>query len=112
MGMTTMLAFKLMRLRKDGTLGPLFINARLRVPFNKWLTAKCHPTPGYAVRPGWHCCAEPIAPHLTTKGRVWTVILIRNWTEHHRPEHQGGLWYTAKQMKVLSCCATAPWRRP
>jgi hypothetical protein len=96
----TINAFKLVRQRKDGSLGPLFINARQRLEFNKWLQAGCYPTKGFAVRPGWHCCAEPVAPHLSPKGRVWVKVKIRDYEEHRRPEAQGGLWYVAKQMMV------------
>lgn len=50
--MKTIKGYKLLRLRKDGTLGPLFINARMRIPVGKWLKAESHPTKGYALRPG------------------------------------------------------------
>lgn len=94
-------AFKLFRLRKDGSLGPLFINARLRVPVGKWMKAEAYPTPGFAFRPGWHCCAEQTAPHLSKKGRVWCRVEIKGVVEHHRPASQGGLWFTAKWLKVV-----------
>ncbi|PWT76424.1 MAG: hypothetical protein C5B59_06555 [Bacteroidetes bacterium] len=95
-------AYKLMRVRKDGTLGPLFINPRQRIPVMKWLRAESHRTPGFAYRPGWHACSEPVAPHLSKRGRVWCQVLLRGAAKHHRPESQGGLWYTAKWMKVMS----------
>lgn len=94
-------AYKLVRKRKDGTLGPLFINPRQRIPVGKWLKAENHPTPGFTVRPGWHCVAKPEAPHLSKKGRVWVEVEIKGAVEHHRPAAQGGLWYTAKQMRVV-----------
>jgi len=47
-----MIAYKLFRQRKDGTLGSLFINKRNIIPVNKWLNAESFPTKGYAVRPG------------------------------------------------------------
>ena len=52
-------AYKLFRVRKDGTLGPLFINRRQVVPIGEWLTAEEHRTKGFAFRPGWHCTARP-----------------------------------------------------
>jgi hypothetical protein len=96
-----MIAFKLLRLRKDGTAGPLFINRRLRVPFGEWLEAGCFPTKGFAVHPGWHCTAEPNAPHLSPKGRAWFKVEIEEAEPIDRPASQGGRWYLAKRMKVL-----------
>lgn len=96
-----MIAYKLFRLRKDGSLGPLFINARQRIPVGTWLPAEAHPTPGYAFRPGWHVCSTPKAPHLSKTGRVWARVEIEGYTAHQRPASQGGLWYTARRMRVL-----------
>jgi hypothetical protein len=97
------LGYKLLRRRKDGTLGPLFINARQRIPLGKWLTAENHPTKGYALRPGWHCTLAPAAPHLRTTGgdRVWARVELRGTQLYSRPESQGGTWVLAKHMKVL-----------
>lgn len=99
-----MIAYKLFRIRKDGTLGPLFIDARLRVPVGKWMQAKAVRTEGFAFRPGWHVCSRKSAPHLSKRGRVWCKVSIDDdgWIiPHHRPLSQGGLWYTAQRMKVL-----------
>lgn len=96
-----MIAYKLFRRRNDGSLGPLFINRRQHIPIGRTLRAECHPTRGFAVRPGWHCCAEKKAPHLSTKGRVWCEVDINGFTEHMRPISQGGLWYTAKSMRII-----------
>ena len=95
-----MKAYKLFRLRKDGTLGPLFIDPRLRVPLGQWLPAKRVRTKGFAYRPGWHCCSTPSAPHLSKRGRVWCEVSITHETKHHRPAAQGGLWYTAGWLRV------------
>ncbi len=95
-----------MKLRKNGTLGPLFINQKQLVPIGAWLDAEEIPTKGFSFRPGWHCCKEPKAPHLSKKGRVWCKVSISGITEHQRPEAQGGLWYTAKRMKVLETLCT------
>ncbi len=97
----TYLAYKLFRVRADGSLGSLFIAKRDRLPLLTWLPAETHPTKGYAVRPGWHACAEPRAPHLSTRGRAWYVVMLRDVETHQRPEAQGGLWYTAGQMRIL-----------
>jgi hypothetical protein len=96
-----MLGFKLFTLHKDGSIGPLFINKKLRLEINSWYTAEDHPTKGYAHRPGWHVCARPIAPHLTTKGRVWGKVDIEDYVMYARPIRQGGIWYLAQKMKVL-----------
>lgn len=96
-----MLAYKLLRLRKDGSLGPLFINSKQRIPFGEWLPAECHPTRGFAVRPGWHVSPKPEAPHLGTKNRVWCEVEIMGHELLKRPECQGGIWYIAKWMQVL-----------
>lgn len=95
------IGYKLFHLRKDGTLGPLFINCRQRIPIGKWLPAEDHPTKGYAHRPGWHACAEQDAPHLSKKDRVWARVEIISVEEFTRPASQGGLWYLAQRMRVL-----------
>lgn len=101
-------AYKLLKRRKDGTIGPLFINAKAALPTGEWMEAECHPTKGFAVRPGWHCCPAPVAPHLymetTTQKREWWEVQIEDFTEEHRPESQGGLWFLAKRMKLIAKC--------
>jgi hypothetical protein len=97
-------AYKLFRLRKNGTLGPLFINAKLEVPVGVWIKAEAVPTKGFAFRPGWHCCSRKSAPHLSKKGRVWCHVFIDGIEEHRRPKSQGGLWYTAQWLKVEYVC--------
>jgi hypothetical protein len=96
-----MIAYKLFRQRKDGSLGPLFINRKQRIELHKTYPAEEHLTKGFAFRPGWHCCSEMKAPHLSKKERVWCKVEVNDYTEHQRPESQGGLWYTANSMKVL-----------
>lgn len=96
-----MIGYKLFRVRKDKSLGPLFINRRLKIRLGVWLRAENHPTPGFAVRPGWHVCSQPVAPHLSKKGRAWFKVEITGVKEHLRPEAQGGLWYTANRMRVI-----------
>lgn len=104
----TAYAYKLLRLRKDGSLGPLFINARQRIPVGEWLEAEDHPTKGYAHRPGWHCTLHPIAPHLSSKGRVWCLVKVQDWTTYDRPKSQGGSWILAKRMRVVKILETQP----
>lgn len=90
-----------MRQRKDGTLGPLFINAKQRVPVGVWLGAEGHARVGYTYRPGWHALTKPCAPHLSTLGRVWVRVELKDYAIYHRPARQGGVWILANQMKVL-----------
>lgn len=101
-----MRAFKLFKLRKNGTLGPLFINARQVVPIGQWLEAGDHPTKGFAHRPGWHCTLKPEAPHLALnpKGgqrRVWAEVEVTGTQHYNRPESQGGTWVLAERLKVI-----------
>lgn len=96
-----MIAYKLFRKRKNGTYGPLFINRKQEIVKGIIYEAEAHMTKGYAFRPGWHTCAEPNAPHLSKKNRVWCIVEIQDYTAHQRPESQGGLWYTANKLKVI-----------
>jgi len=101
-----MKAYKLLKQRRDGSLGPLFINVKQKIPIGDWLESECHPTKGYAVRPGWHCTAKPKAPHLAKKPksgqiRVWCEVEINDITPFQRPKSQGGLWYLAKYMRII-----------
>lgn len=98
-----MRAYKLLRQRKDGSLGPLFINRRQRIPLGVWLDAEDHPTQGYAHRPGWHCAAEPNAPHLKASDeRIWMLCEIEDFYPFKRPVCQGGEWLIARRMKLVS----------
>lgn len=96
-----MVAYKLVRKLKDGTLSPLFINKKSRFVVGKWLDAESHPTQGFAFRKGWHCTLEPVAPHLSTKGRVWVKVEVRDLELYSRPESQGGTWVLAQKMKII-----------
>ncbi|NLF98726.1 MAG: hypothetical protein GX565_01095 [Lentisphaerae bacterium] len=99
-----MIAYKLLRLRKDKTLGPLFINCRQRIPVGTPLKAEAHRRKGYQFRPGWHCTWKPVAPHLSTKGRVWCKVDVEDYVQYARPESQGGTWVLAQQMTLLEVC--------
>jgi len=96
-----MIAYKLIRLRKNGTMGPLFINRKLIIPIGKWMVAENWPTKGFAVRQGFHCTLKPVAPHLSTKGRVWVEVEVEDIEKYQRPESQGGTWVLAQRMKVI-----------
>lgn len=104
---TCKIAYKLFRVLKSGEITSLFINKKERLPYNVWLDSKEYPTKGFAIRVGWHCTAKPNAPHLKMKlkngeQRVWKKVLMYDYREEKRPENQGGLWYLAKQIKILN----------
>lgn len=94
-------AYKLFRQRKDGTLGPLFIDRKRVIPLGPILQADDIPTKGYAHRPGWHLTEQPIAPHLSAKGRVWAEVEFWGGYYHDRPKHQGGRWIIADRIRVV-----------
>lgn len=96
-----MVAYKLFKVRKDGSIGPLFINRRQRIPLDEWIPAEDHPTKGYAHRPGWHALPWPKASHLSEKGRKWYQVEIRDYEVFNRPKNQGGMWMLAEEIKVI-----------
>jgi hypothetical protein len=96
-----MIAYKLLRVRRDGSLGPLFINRKQSIPVGEWLEAGAHLTKGFAYRPGWHCTLQPIAPHLSEKNRRWYQVEVEDARKYDRPESQGGTWLLANRMRVI-----------
>jgi hypothetical protein len=97
-----MIGWKLFRKRKDGSLGSLFINRPQKLYFGIRYTAKNHPTKEFAVRPGWHICREPVAPHLSMMGRVWCKVRFDGKIRSHiRPKAQSGLWYTSTYLTII-----------
>ena len=97
-----MIAYKLVRKLKDGSLSPLFINKKARLPLGIWLDAEDHKTKGYAHRKGWHCILKPEAPHLYKKeSRVWIEVEVYDYEFYHRPKNQGGTWVLAQKMKII-----------
>ena len=58
-----MKVYKLLRI-KNGKLYPLFINKKTETPIGVWMNAECYPTKWFAIRRGYHCCHQPLAPHL------------------------------------------------
>jgi len=101
-----MKAYKLVRKMRDGSLSPLFINKKSRMPLGEWMKAESHPTKGFAVRNGWHCTLSPIAPHLKENPknqttRVWVEVEVEDTELYNRPESQGGVWVLAQRMKLV-----------
>jgi len=99
--------FKLLRLRKNGTLSPLFIGAKQIIPVGIWVRAENIPTKGFKYRPGFHICHSPHAPHLSKKNRVWCSVDMDDYKEFKRPEAQGGLWYLARWMRIRAICSSS-----
>lgn len=101
-----MIAYKLMRKKKDGLLYSLFINKTSPIKIGTWVKAKCYPTKGFSVRKAWHCCFKPVAPHLkmrlaTGEKRVWMKVEVDNYKICPRPKSQGGSWILAQRIKVI-----------
>ena len=101
-----MKAYKLIRQKKDGKFYPLFIGKNKEYVFGEWLDAEFLPTKGFAVRKGFHCCFQPIAPHLKTElangeKRFWVECEVEDWESYDRPESQGGSWILAQRMKII-----------
>lgn len=97
-----MIAYKLFHVRRDGSLGPLFVNRSQRLNIGVSYASEDHPTKGYAHRPGWHCCIQPLAPHLSLKNRVWARVNVSDYEIYSRPVHQGGQWVLARSMTILN----------
>lgn len=100
-----MKAYKLVRQLKNGDLVPLFINKKEPFKLGEWMSANYYPTQGFAPRLGFHCCVQPIAPHLkeilkSGQKRVWVEVEVQEFSYYNRPESQGGKWILAKRMKV------------
>lgn len=104
----TVVGYKIFHVRRDGTIGPLFINRKQVVPQGEWLPAEDPgPQKGYAHRPGWHAAPAPEAPHLMSRSgklapdRKWYKVHLRDAEKIKRPKAQGGHWFLAKHMKVI-----------
>ena len=100
-----MKVYKLLRI-KDGKLYPLFINRKVETQIGVWMDAECYPTKGFAVRRGWHCCYQPLAPHLKTElasgeKRVWVECDAEDCEEYARSEKYGGNWVLANKLKLI-----------
>lgn len=97
-----MIAYKLFKKRKNGTIGSLFINRRAVLDAGKWLVAEDHRTNGFSHRPGWHCTVAAEAPHLKVAGRVWYKVEVSDYRTFNRPKSQGGKWLVANKLKILT----------
>jgi hypothetical protein len=101
-----MIAYKLFKIRKDGSIGSLFINASEKYEINKWMDAKPIKKNGFAFRCGFHCLINPVAPHLKMnlangEKRAFFKVEIESYEYFTRPKSQGGGWVLAQRMKIL-----------
>jgi hypothetical protein len=96
-----MLAYKLFRLKSNGSITSLFANKSRELPIGEWMDAECHPTKGLKERPFWHCTAEMNAPHLSPEGRVWMLVEMQDYSEMIRPSNQGEKWYLASRIRII-----------
>jgi len=101
-----MIAYKLLRVRKDGTIGPLFVNRQQVIPIGEWMTAIDGKPKALKNRPGFHCTHSPEAGHIKMKlssGEIrrWYKVEIEDYYEFPRPKNQGGMWFISKKMKIL-----------
>jgi len=70
-----MIGYKLFRKRKDGTLGPLFINRKQRLVPNTFYFAEAH--------------------------HVWAKVEFDPMDIIKRPDSQGGTWYLGTWINIL-----------
>lgn len=96
-----MMAYKLFKQRKDGSLGSLFVDASRKLPVGEWMPAVNHKPRRLAERPGWHCLKRPVAPHLSERGRTWALVEVDDFKSMVRPESQGGEWVLANRMRII-----------
>lgn len=114
-----MKVYKLVRKLKNGSLKPLFIGKKKPFVIGEKMKCEYLPTKGFAPRSvddnqsgGWHCCFQPVAPHLTEtlktgEERVWLECEAEGTTKtYHRGEHQGGDWILAEYITPLR---VMPW---
>lgn len=89
-----MKAYKLLRIKKDGNLYPLYVNAEIPTPIGVWLEAEYGEMTNngkvksklgeLAFRPGWHASSIPYAPHIGKKGESGKIEFMSDdhvWCE-------------------------------
>ena len=106
-----MKAYKMCRMRKDGTLGPMFVGTDEIFPIGVWVTAqmsfrrkldKVYSRLGWLkFRPGLHFAAIPYAPHIGIKENgvikymhddvVWCECEITDEIDYTLEAHERGM---------------------
>jgi hypothetical protein len=102
----TLICYKLVCKRKDGSLVPLFMGRDTPFKIGEWMTAENRLRKGFAERVGFHMTLSPNAPHLkrelkSGEKRVWIKCEVSEYEYYNRPESQGGTWVLAQKIKVL-----------
>lgn len=97
-----MTGYKLLRKRRDGSYGTLFINRKLKLYPGIWYPAEDHPTSGFAHRPGWHVLPKPESNRLALKdNRVWCLVLFDHKETINKPLSQGGPCYIGNSLMIV-----------
>ena len=94
-------AFKLFRIRKEGSIGSLFVEPTARHPIGTWIPAKAHSHKKLKFRKGWHALIHPNAPHLSKKNRAWYIVMVDNYEVIDRPKNHGGKWVIAQKLNII-----------
>lgn len=94
-------AYKLFRVRADGSIGSLLIDTGKRLETGVWYRAEDHrPRWGKTSNPGWHAVMEPNAPHLARKdGRAWYRVDLRG--VHPVRKRDGSIWLRSAEMRIV-----------
>lgn len=113
------IVYKKVRVDRNGTPLPLFIDNKKPFVIGEWMHCEYHPTKGFAPRScgtddngnpigGWHCCFQPIAPHLADQlssgeRRVWIKCEAKGQRQvYDRPWNQGGSWILIEWLRPLA----------
>lgn len=111
--------YKKVRISRNGTPLPLFIDNKRPFTIGEWMRSEYHPTNGFAPRScgtdadgrplgGWHCCFHPIAPHLADQlssgeRRVWLKCeACGQRIVYDRPWNQGGAWILVEWLRPIA----------
>lgn len=100
-----MIAYKLVRKTRTGSLHPLFINRNMTYEIGQTCIAENHKKAGFSERPGFHCVPLPTAPHLkmnlsSGEKRVWVRVSVNGYEMHNNVVHKDSLWILANEMTV------------
>lgn len=102
-----MRAYKLLRVRPNGTVSPLFFERGKSLPIGVWIKATLGLVKkGFAPRSGFHTLAQPHAPHLNMElasgeRREFWEVEIKDYETFRRPDSQGGVWFLSNEMKLV-----------
>ena len=96
-----MIAYKVLRRRKSGTLGSLYINKGAVLPVGEWLDAELHVTKGYQPQIGWTAYCNAVPP-ISMKGReLWEVDLGGNAKTEWSSYTASWMFVVSPRMKIL-----------